>query len=183
MTLTALFLLAAPAFGCSIAGPQEFLIDDTLVDDQAPARPELVDVEINRGQGPRKKGLVSMSTSCDDIGFISIELEPTGEELGYYLDLVDGDLPDGMDGLPEVAWTGPGFTLTWIDEATDDQDAFAFTLSLTPVDRAGNLGDPLEVDIEDDAATKGCSSVPGAPVGSLALLAGLAGLARRRRIG
>ena len=183
-----LFALSEAALACSIIGPMPFVLDDTLSDDSPPAMAEVLDLSIVRGRGPERTSNGSMmSTSCDDLGFIDITLaDPEGDladDVGYYLELVDGELGEEMS-LPSDPWTGQVLTLSWIDGATDDQDVLSFTLSITPVDRAGNLGEPIELFIEDDGVPDddtafGCSSVPGAPVGGLWVLVGL--LAARRR--
>ena len=78
--------------------------------------------------------------------------------MGYFLALVDGVRPGGLrlpDAPRSLAGRTPVLTLSWIDGARDRQDAFGFTLRITSVDRAGNLGEPIEIVIEDDG-------IPGA---------------------
>jgi len=183
-------LLSQPTLGCSLISPAVFDVDPTLTGDEiAPDMPEFNDLTIHRGRGPRKLDDGSMmSTSCDDIGFITIELmdpaEDDPEDVGYSVDLLDGELPMGLT-LPEGTYAGPGISLSWIDEAIHDQDPFGFTLQITPFDTSGNQGDPLEVWLEDDgipdaeSAPYSCSVVRDAPVGLIWVLVGL--LAARRR--
>lgn len=189
MPLIALFLVASPALACSIVGPSELVVDPELSDGIAPDVPVLGDVLITRGRGPRKTaGGVSTSTSCDDLGFITIEVDETKPDVGFVLELLDGELPEGLDALPEQPWLGPDLTLTWIDEALDDQDAFAFTLAISAVDSGGDRSEAVEIDISDDGipdeeeVQKGCSTVAGSATGSWTLLLGLTLVARRRRI-
>lgn len=171
-----LYLLGAaiPAFACVLAPPQTLVVDPTLADAEAPLAPELVSVDVQRGVGPRGGPFTVTITSCDDVGAIAITLaRPEGDTddettVGYRFSLVDGTLPDGLqlpadDGAP---WVGPVLNLAWIDGAEDDQDAVLFTVALTPVDAAGNEGEPIEVDVADVAlAPGGCSTVPGAGAG------------------
>lgn len=182
-----LALALDPAHACSIAAPPTLQIDPGIEDDVPPAPPVVLGVEIQRGRGPRDH----MITSCDDIGSIRIEVarpegDPDGiEEVGYRLRLLDGRLPRGLTLPGDDALLGELLRLHWVDGATDDQDAFAFTLALVPVDVAGNEGKTVRVRIEDDgiAASErpSCATAPGQggwwAVGLLGLLA------RRRQQG
>lgn len=178
-------LLANPTWACSMVGPDPFAVDSAIEDDLPPAPPVRVGVDLQRGVGPRRSGLFGReTTSCDDIGGVWIEVaRPAGDpdpadEVGYRLEQLDGTLPDGLE-VPSGPWRGPTLSLTWIDDATDDQEPFAFTLAIVPVDRAGNEGPALELELADDGSVPGgCASAPWA--GGLGWLAPLALLRRRR---
>jgi hypothetical protein len=58
-----------------------------------------------------------------------------------------------------------GIPVPWDDGATDRQEAFAFTLSIAPVDLAGNVGLPQLVRVADPGSA-GCS-VAGGGIGAL----------------
>lgn len=174
-----------PAHACTIVSPTELVLDPSLQDEEPPAPPEVLDVEIQRGRGPRGV-VVRVSTSCDDLGFIRLNLaRPQGDPdseatVGYQLEKVEGDLPSGLS-LPllwDNPWLGPELTLGWIDEAENRQDPFDFTLALIPVDLAGNEGEPALVTLSHDGKREGgCSHAPGASLSWAGLLV-LAALAR-----
>ena len=75
-------------------------------------------------------------------------------------------------------WLGPDLILGWSDGNAAVQESFDFVLEIRSVDIAGNVGDPVEVAIEDGG---GCSCAqPGTPAqGSFGIA--LAWLLRRRR--
>lgn len=180
--------LATPAAACSLVGPEVLLVDTSLEDVQPPEAPEITAIEITRGRGPQPAGPGrSVSTSCDDLGIVSLSItqpdggpDPDGD-VGYLLELAEGTLADGMS-LPTEPWLGPILTLSWIDGATDDQEPFDALLAITPIDRAGNLGPTVTVELADDgvAAGTGCRTTPAVPTGQLLVLASLGLLGRRR---
>ena len=144
----------SPAFPCTLSRPPDFEIDHTIDDNEPPPAAVVREVRVDRGQGPlTENGRVVQRNSCDDIGGISIYIDTDNENVGYLLALVDGALPRGLrlpDAPRSLARHRPTLTLSWIDGASDHQDAFRFTLRITPVDRAGNLGEPTQILIEDD---------------------------------
>lgn len=181
-----LVALAADALACSFLAPPELEIVADPSDTAGPAAPVLGEISVNRGRGPRLGG----ASSCDDLGWLELRLDrPAGDPdaaaaVGYRFELVDGALPDGFalparDGAP---WVGPDLTFTWVDEATDAQEAFAFTVDVIPVDAAGNEGEPLTIEVADDGSSGkvlGCDTAGGV-AGLWAVGAALL-LARRRR--
>ena len=154
IVLSLVVWLAAPsaAFACLFVAVPDFEIDDTIEDSEPPAAAVVKEVRPTRGKGPqRENGRVVGWNSCDDIGFITIALDTDDPDVGYFLARVDGNLPHGFE-LPEsprLAQRSSLF-LHWIDGWRDNQDAFGFTLKITSMDRAGNLGEPVEIFIEDD---------------------------------
>ena len=140
---------ASVASACSFAHEPDFEIDESIEDGESPVAAVVKEVRITRGKGPtRGRGLV-LYDSCDDLGTISIEIDTDDPAVGYFLARADGSLPSGLT-LPEAARPARGLSLRWIDGATDHQDAFAFALTIRSVDRAGNLGESIEILIEDD---------------------------------
>jgi hypothetical protein len=196
---TLLALLGHPtAEACSLAGPSELAMEPTSDDRTPPAAPELGAVRITRGRGPRAtEDGAYLTTSCDDIGFIVVTVarpvtDPDGEAaVGYRFALASGALPAGLVlPAPTAApWLGPALNFAWIDEATDEQDSFAFTLEVIPVDAAGNEGPPLIVELADGGeveapvAAAGCATAPGPAAWSvlLALVAARRGSGRAPR--
>jgi Synergist-CTERM protein sorting domain-containing protein len=170
----------APALACSmdVPGVLEPVADPS--DTVAPAAPVVGEVSVHRssGEGSPKPGM------CGSPSSVSFELtradgDPDPEEaVGYLFDLVEGELPEGF-ALPDDALLGPDVSLSWPER--DAAAPLAFTLSITPIDAAGNLGEAVEVDVTDpgvDPSALGCDATGGSWLG-LGLLAPL--FARRRR--
>lgn len=144
------------SWGCSLMAPPPWEVDASIDDDVAPALVDAWVDDIQRGRGPRG----NMRTSCDDLGFITVVTE-SDEPVGLMLEPSRGTLPQGLTlgGIVE----GPGVTLTWIDEATDEQEDLDFALAVYPVDRAGNIGAARFVDVVDrPGAACGCAGA-GSP--------------------
>ncbi len=163
--------LLRPAEACSFIGHAPFELDDEVEDEQAPDAADYGEVTLKRGVGPEGV-FVQSSTSCDDLGWISVDILAPEEALGFSAELLEGQPPDDfglLDG-PFSLLEGDRLQLVWIDGATDDQEAFDFVLGLTPMDRAGNEGPTLEIPLSDGGAG-GCSSAAARPSWMLALLA------------
>ncbi|MCX4247669.1 MYXO-CTERM sorting domain-containing protein [Paraliomyxa miuraensis] len=183
LALTALIALAvaAPsiAAACSSFGLEPVEPDTTLADDTPPGVIGDVDVSIGRGNAPKCVLGSCESSSCDDIGFITLDFaaptddQTTADRMAYVIEVVDGEpmaglLPDG----PFRPGTVNRIPLQWLDGATDDQEAFEFTIVIRAVDEAGNIGDASEpIEIADPGSASGCSiGGPGRAWPLLALL-------------
>jgi MYXO-CTERM domain-containing protein len=181
-------LWASPASACSFLSDDEHVVDTTTTNGDAPAAPEIGEVTIGRGNGPQRAGCSQMVTSCDDAGWLQIAVSATddftlSEEIGFRVELVEGDLPDGFafDGVARRARDG-ALHFHWNDEATDEQEAFDFTVSIVAIDLAGNESEPVELDVSDPGSEeRGCSHTGGSwlALGPAGLVA--AALRRRRR--
>jgi hypothetical protein len=182
------------AEACSAASNEPHAADSTLDDTTLPDSAALdVSVLVQRAKSAQREGCSTSETSCDDVGSIQLLLnEPatddqTSEEnMGYQVDVVDGTLPGGLSlpATPVRALNGTLF-FHWLDDDTDAQEIVAFSVTLTPIDEAGNAGSPSDpIRIFDPGSAEGCavaeksSSFDAAPL--LAALAGLAFGARRR---
>ena len=149
LLLAALAFSGVPALACSIVvdiHKTSLLL--RVIDWKAPAPAATPSVFIRRGVGPRvgEDGVAS-STSCDDIGYVRLTFSepraPESEVVGYAFEVLAGQAPDGF--IPEQPLRTidrgdgrRGLTLTWIDGATEAQEALAFVLGIRTVDRAGN---------------------------------------------
>lgn len=180
---------SAPALACSFIDNEEHVIDDTLEDEVAPSVPTLVDLSVTRGVGPTRAGFGSqMSTSCDDLGWISLQLSAEDdlsapENLGFVFALDSGTLPFSLPTEAVRPFDG-SFTFVWIDGATDEQEPFEATVTAHTMDEAGNLSaESLLLTLSDEGREEGlksCSTGAGAPGLGLGLLGALAlGLTRR----
>lgn len=182
--LVALVFLSRAADACSFPGPIEHEIDpaEQAIDKEPPARTETVGVSVRRGKGPEGSGCGGQgSSSCDDIGSIALIPTPPSDdrtppnELGYRLRFVGGRLPDGLR-IPDDArrlsqGEPPALDLRWIDGATDDQEPFDFTVTLTAIDKAGNEGpESAPIRIHHSGSSSGCRIARGTELGSFALV-------------
>ncbi len=192
---TFLLIAAQPQLvnACSVAGAQVYELDETEVgvDVQNPEQPAAVNVEIRRGVGPKCRLGSCSETSCDDLGSFNLEI-PDGQDdrtpadqLGYQLRVIEGDLPRGLEANAiegTFGLTDGGIGFTWVDGATDDQEGFGFTLAVSAVDLAGNVGPELEVEVSHRGSS-GCS-IAGRQSGpwSLGLLLLVSGARVRTRV-
>jgi hypothetical protein len=169
-------LCATPALACSVLGPQPHAVIEASDDSTPPATPQLQAMTIDRGKGPRG----GMSTSCDDIGFLTFDLvteddTSASDAIGYQLTLVSGELPFELPTEAVRPQSLTNLTFTWIDGATREQEPMDATAEISAIDEAGNVSAPLTVVI-DDPGHGGCASLPHAGVWAL-----LGVLAVRRR--
>ena len=182
-TIASTLAFSRIAGACEFPAPVEHVVDpaEADVDKEPPVKIEAVGMEVRRGKGPRG-GCSPTSTSCDDIGTITLVPTPPSDdrtpsnELGYRIRLVSGTVPSGLT-IPTEAWrvengVVPGLYLRWIDGASDDQEAIDFTVVLAAVDRAGNEGpESAPVRIHHPGSSSGCRIARGTDA-SLALVLG-----------
>ena len=146
-TTLALWLgAAAPALACSLAptgfGPVGAPNTAGEVSAELPV-PEIVGTRIVRGTGPVCDGDSCSFSSCDDLGFIDLELARTGGgDIGYEVVLVEGSPPAGVSLPQALRPIGNSLSLSWIDGATDDQESIDFTVTVNAVTLDGDRGAP-----------------------------------------
>jgi MYXO-CTERM domain-containing protein len=191
IVLAAVLGAARPSRACSIPGPTPHTIDPQrqATDHQAPTLPAPPPPKITRGRAAHRAGCSSSANdSCDDVGLIDIALGATDDmsqpsAIGYRFSLVSGKLPDGLQ-LPADAvrpGTGSSVVLAWIDEMTDTQEPFDFTVQIVAVDEAGNESAPQTLRVQDPGTSGGCRVGDGRAGGAVLALALLALAAPRRR--
>jgi len=150
----ALAIALAPlqAIACSVTGPDfvEVTPRDALPGEAAPAAPRIEVVGIRRGSGDEPV------TSCSDIGMLSLALrdEPGSAAPAYELKLLEGDSgalaipPNPM--RPRLAEDGGHyFVISWIDDASNDQEPLALKVRVTALSSTGARGGSVVVDIAD----------------------------------
>jgi len=161
---------ARRAWGCTYSFPP-YVTDpaESGVDTQVPAAPSVGKVTIKRGMGPRGSGCQSTSSSCDDIGAITLRLtakddRTAADAIGYTISVVRGQAPEDLSPLDQpLAQVGTNeVTLIWLDGGTNDQEAVDFDLRVRAIDKAGNVGPGTLVPIQ--SGSTGCSVSPGARV-------------------
>ena len=133
-----------------MARPESHRLDrmELGTDDMPPGPVTASQSFVRRGTGPSRGATDPVSTSCDYIGTLRIEIlrardnRTPPEMLGFRLRVTGGILPDGLR-IPSHtirAAGGKSIALRWPDGATDDQEAFDFELGIVAVDLAGNEG-------------------------------------------
>jgi hypothetical protein len=163
-------LFVHPADACTTAPPDEFELAPDPLDVTPPTPPVLGEIEVTRVA----RRFVVGSSCAGLVDVVIPALRPPGDpdsndDVGYFVDVVDGEGP--LDPIEPLA--GPLVSLDWFSE----RGPLDLTLSLTPVDRAGNEGEPVTVVVEDPGC--GCGVAGGSPFGAASAVAWL--LARRAR--
>lgn len=180
-------LLVPTAWACSLSVPSAHAIDPTLDDDTSPAAiTGAVGVEVRRGRGPVEMNGACGSSSCDDIGLLTLTFAAAIDDgaadgadsgglsddrlqpaVGYQLRLRSGALAAGLalPAAPQAAWLSDDgnatLMLVWGDGATDRQEPFSAQVSIEPVDAAGNIGPARQVTIADDGRAATASPCAG----------------------
>lgn len=166
-----------PALAC-LVGPEEHEIDsgEVGVDVTAPGEIPAVSYDVRRGRGPEGVGCVGYSsTSLDGLGWVSLTVTPPADDrtpagkMGYLIVLAGGSPPDGLE-MPEHPWRqgeGGSLTLSWADQAEDDQEPFEMQLEIIPVDLAGNEGPAYVLTVSDSGSDSGFGCAVGLSAASM----------------
>ena len=162
LSLVVGLLTSGSALACSMAVVGLDHRDDPL---DAAAPSELLSLEvvaIQRGRGPHcDPSGVCMQSSCDELGFVELRFHPPTDdrseaaELGYVTWVSDGSSPDDDGSLdqvdPRMAEVRDGeahLVLSWLDGATDDQEALDLVLAVAAVDQTGKQGPAAHVHVQ-----------------------------------
>lgn len=170
----------ADAEACSYSTNAPLQIVDEEPEAAPPDTPVVELEDIKRGTGPTRDGCISTySTSCDDIGTITLAVENADPEVGYELAVSDGEVPESLSiaDSPVHTFDDGTILLTWSDEAKDNQERLDFDLAVTAVDRWGQESEDSDIVEVEHPGGAFRSSVPGTV---LLLLAALFGLGARR---
>ncbi len=96
----ALVTIVAPAAAeaCSLMPHQMLEIVDEDPDGEEPPQLPVVEVtNIKRGTGPRSEGCgESYVTSCDDVGWVTLQVDNAAPDVGYEIAISDGEPPPGQ---------------------------------------------------------------------------------------
>jgi hypothetical protein len=183
-------LTTHPASACDGRGLAEHALDpDAEANDHvAPTLPAPTLVRINRG---RDEGGACGAGSCDGSGAIWIGVAAAddatpADRMGYRLAVMAGSPPHGftVPMKPVRAFGGSNgqLWLEWDDGASDDQEAFSFTLQIVAIDLAGNESVPQTLMIAD-GGSGGCRIAGRAPpigAGTIAVLVAVLLMMARR---
>ena len=175
------------ARACIPISPMEHVVDadEEAIDTTPPEVPVLGEVVIERD--PAGDGCWSAS-ACQGAGSVDLSIEmsaddrTSSDEMGYVIELAGGELPRNMTlpAGPVRAYSSGDSGVISFYFSDDDQD-LDFTLSVRAMDLAGNLGEPVMVEV-GDGSSSGCSA--GARSGSMTMILVILALAvavRRRR--
>lgn len=183
--LALLGLAPGRALACSYVENPPFEIDlaEAAVDHEPPGAIPAIEVWFRRGTGAEGLGCFGGgSSSCDDLGEVGLIITPPTDDrtlpgdLGYRVRFLGGNLPGDLDlASVEGAWrSNPGgegnaVYFPWNDGAEDLQEPIGFVLEVAAVDKAGNEGPALRVEVAHGGNLGGCS-VGGVPVPFAALM-------------
>ena len=187
-----LLLVVEPprADACSEEAPEPFTVDPDSTDVSPPARPILLDAWIERFDPPA--GTDPDEECSGALARLYVELsvdddQTPADQLGFATRVVDGGVPFAADieandvrvGLSVAAAT-VDVVYRWGRSAYDDPIDAA--IELTPIDRAGNRGPAILVDVSDPGSEDGgCSVAGGSGAAGPGLMVVLLGLAWLRR--
>lgn len=169
----------ADAEACSLATHAKLEIVDEEPEEPPPETPEVELENISRGHGPTSDGCFSQSsTSCDDIGSVTLKIENADPEIGYELEATEGSPsePLWITDPPIHAFEDGTIVVTWNDEAKDNQESLDYDIAVTAVDRWGQESedsDTVEVEHPGGLFRAG---FPGALVPILLFLVGVGAL-------
>jgi hypothetical protein len=180
LSFAAAAFVADPALACSYAEAPRFELRDDPNDTTPPAAPEARIRKIKRGVDGDSEGCGGgAESSCDDLGYVDVQLPSLDEETGVVL-VLSGAYPKNL--REQIGPVSPGYErsvrLVWIDGAGDaDLD---FDIEVWSVDRAGNMSETAtRLAVNDD---DGCSAGRRrAPHGMWLGLLGVFLLVRRAR--
>lgn len=180
--LVAVCAVSQPSQACEYLGPGgtsphnwDWSIDESL-DDEVPPEAVEVEAEITFVEAYDPMGGPCVGTSCavEEHTLANIRVSGGGEELddlGLEFELVEGEIPERMPGVAWLVEQGPVNLWTHDFDYAGPPGVYSFTLSVTPVDRAGNAGPSTEVVFISDGG-RGCS-IQGKHEGALGLALGL----------
>ncbi len=161
--VAALGILAAPriSHACSFVPLTEHELDaeEQQIDTTPPAPPELDEVMLIR-RPASSSACGGAVNSCDGSGQVGIALLPTADDrspadqIGYLVELVDGSLPGNLY-IPEQPVRQIDGGALWFVFSDEDQE-FEFSVSIRAVDLAGNMSEPILVEVF--SGNSGCSA-------------------------
>jgi hypothetical protein len=198
-----LCVMSAPAWACSLAENAAFEVDDSLMASELP-EPMAVNVtieEFTRGYADPRPTRRGVSSSCDDLGMVLLDMGVEQPDVGYEFALSSGLMPEGAR-LPTAAVhtylnTSQIMLISWIDEQSYVQEEVDFWVTVTPVNKAGVRGStsaPIHIydpgrsldDVEapGDIEEPGCHQVRPAKLPTLlwVMMCGVIVFGMRRRV-
>ena len=161
--------LVREAAACSVAEPYQEYSTQATGDVVRPVL-SAATIEITRSKNPGP----GHGGECGGMGQFRIRVDASDdqtskEDLGFSLSVVEGSVPFYMPKT-NVQGTSEGDLSSWF---SDNGNAFAGTVEVKVVDRAGNQSDPIQVRAASEAVGCGCS-VAGAPASTVGWLGSLA---------
>lgn len=167
--------ISSVSFACSLAGYQDFNVDPSL--------PAIVFEDFDVSVKSVKRGANSGS-SCDDLGWVVIEIDKVDPEVGYKVEVVDGTTPENMGQIlsPVIPDNDNTLLLVWSEDMSDEQPPLSFRLRVTAIGPNGDVGTTDDVFVSDPGNEGGCSATGRRDVSLFGLfMFGLVVRLRRRR--
>ena len=189
LATAALFAAPRTADACEPAQDYDLhVVSDDATDTSAPTIRGEPTFEVVHG---RDSDSVGCGTDCGPFSTLTITIDGVDDKadvfgIGYDVVVESGDLPLFLEEQPLVAIREDGSGRAQLSFFWSNREAAAGTLRLTPIDSAGNIGEPVVISIDDPGVEDGggCSAarMGGSSSGFALLLLGLF-IIRRRRSG
>ncbi|HKO90689.1 MAG TPA: hypothetical protein VJU61_06035 [Polyangiaceae bacterium] len=146
---SALFLAAYPALPCQLIPTEFHQINPELrgVDVTPPPPPQVSAAALERRRGESCQGGVCISNSCGNLATLSIDLvageddRTPASELGYRLEVLDGEIPESLRDQLGMARRASGGQLLY-RPAFEDAALLDAALYVVAIDAAGNESAP-----------------------------------------
>jgi hypothetical protein len=121
--------------------------DLARIDTAPPDRPVILDAEAYRRSGLTCGQDICVANNCGDLGGVAVDLsadddQTPARDLGFRLELVEGDVPPALRRMLGVDLAGP--TPLRVQLSFDDVPSVAATLRVIAIDAAGNESAPSE---------------------------------------
>lgn len=150
--LLSITCLSASAFSCSLAGHRELNLDQTL--------PAIIFEDFEVEVQSIKRGADSGS-SCDDLGWVILGIVDVDPEVGYTVELTDGNAPKNLGQylMPVIPESDGTLTLVWSENTSEDQPFLNFALRVTAIAPNGDTGPSHDVEVSHPGVDGGCSAI------------------------
>lgn len=121
--------------------------DLARIDTAPPERPVVLAAEAYRRSGLTCGQDICVANNCGDLGGVAVDLsadddQTPAREIGFRLELVEGDVPPALRRMLGVDLAGP--TPLRVQLSFDDVPSVAATLRVIAIDAAGNESAPSE---------------------------------------
>lgn len=166
--LLAAGLAARPARACSYIAPTEHTVDPSMegIDTTPPEIVQIRSLKVYRDP-LRRQGLTCWDGYADIHIADPVDDMTPPQQMGFRYQIVDGTAPDllwthypGPIRLRRNADGDMSVFLPWMETELDPAiiPPVRFTVRITPIDLAGNEGQPVDVVVADPADNTGCNA-------------------------
>ncbi len=162
VALAGILSASSSAFACDFEAAPKLSIDTTL--------PAIVFEEFDVKIAQIKRGEDS-GNSCDDLGWVTLEIIDVDPEVGYTVALTDGSPPKdfGEYLAPVIPDEDGKLVLVWSEAVSEDQPPVNFTLRVTAIAPNGDAGPSHDVVVSHSGMDGGCSAAGHQDAGLMGL--------------